>query len=71
MPLESSYDEGAVGGDSPTRLMRFPGDPAMPAEIPLVHSLVFGEMLVANEVVEMASRGGEPTMLPFTKGGDA
>jgi hypothetical protein len=47
MPRVSSYEEGAVGGDSPTRLMRFTGDPAMPAPSPLAHSLVRGELLVA------------------------
>lgn len=52
-----------MGGDSPARLMRFPGDPAMPAEIPLAHSLVLGEMLVAYEVDETASSNGEATGL--------
>lgn len=49
-----------MGGDSPTRLMRFPGDPAMPA-MPLVHSLVLSELLVAYDVVETASSIGEAT----------
>jgi hypothetical protein len=31
----------------------------MPAETAFVHSLVFGELLVAKEVVEIASRFGE------------
>jgi hypothetical protein len=65
----SSYEEGAVGGDSPTRLIRFPGDPAMPAaETPLIHSLAFGELLVASDVVEMASRLGDIAGLPFERG---
>lgn len=59
MPRVSSYDDGAVGGDSPTRLIKFPGEPAIPAATALVHSLVFGELLVAKDVVETASRSGE------------
>ena len=63
----SSYDEGAVGGDSPTRLIRFPGDPAMPMPegMPLVHSRVLKEfeLLVARDVVETASRRGEASGL--------
>lgn len=42
------------------RLMRFPGDPAIPAPSPLAHSLVLGELL-AYDVAETASRSGEVT----------
>jgi len=54
-----------VGGDSPARLMRFPGEPAIPGKKPLGHSLVLSELelLVANEVVETASSSGEATGL--------
>lgn len=52
---EGVYDEGAVEGDSPDKLIRFPGEPAMP-ETFFIHSLAFGEGLVANEAVETASR---------------
>lgn len=43
------------------KLIRFPGEPAIPAGIPLVHSLVLSELewLVAKDVVDTASRGGE------------
>ena len=53
-----------MGGDSPIKLMRFPGDPAMPAPIPLAHSLVFGELL-AYDVDETASSSGEGVGLSF------
>lgn len=50
--------------------MRFPGDPAIPAEIPLVHSLVLNELelLVAKDVVEIASRSGDAIGLTFGEG---
>lgn len=59
-----------MGGDSPARLIRFPGDPAIPAAMPLVHSLVLSEfeLLVANDVVDIASRSGEATGLGFEAG---
>lgn len=57
MPRESSYEDGAVGGDSPVRLMRLLGDPAIPAVRPLAHSLVLGELL-ATEADETASSNG-------------
>lgn len=72
-PRWSSYDEGCVGGDSPIRLMRFPGDPASPPppRSPLPprdddHSFVMFVAVVlgavdegAKDAVEMASRSGE------------
>lgn len=67
MPRVSSYDDGAVGGDSPTKLIRFPGEPAIPAATDLVHSLVFGETLVAKDVVDAASRRGEAVGWSFGK----
>ena len=43
------------------KFIRFPGDPAIPAAIPLVQSLVLSEFewLVAKDVADTASRGGE------------
>lgn len=52
---EGVYDEGAVGGDSPAKLRIFPGEPAIAGRF-FIHSLAFGEGLVANEAVETASR---------------
>ncbi len=39
------------------RPMRFPEGASIPPRIAFVHSLVFGEVLVAKEVVEIASFG--------------
>lgn len=67
----SSYEEGAVGGDSPARLMRFPGEPAaIWGGMFLVHSLVLKEfeLLVAKDVVETASRRGEAMGLSLEAG---
>jgi len=64
----SSYDDGCVGGESPIRLMRFPGDPAMPAGPPLAQSFMLGDMLVANEVVDTASSRGDAPCRPFAEG---
>lgn len=63
MRPESSYDEGWVGGDSPIKLIRFPGEPARP---PLVHSLVMlGAVLADTDVVERASNKGEAAGLTW------
>lgn len=66
--LGSSYDDGCVGGVSPIRLMRFPGEPAIPAGPPLVHSFMLGDILVANEVVDTASSMGDAAVGPFEGG---
>jgi hypothetical protein len=49
------------GGDSPTRLIRFPGELAMPGGKPLFHSVVLNEfeLLVAMDGIETASSRGE------------
>jgi hypothetical protein len=52
--VESSKDDGMVGGDSPVKLMRFPGDPASPA---LAHSFVMLGIVVSG--TGRASRVGE------------
>lgn len=52
-----------MGGESLIRLMRLPGDPAMP---PLDHSLVMlGAVLADTDVVDRASRSGDGAWLPL------
>jgi hypothetical protein len=65
--LGSSYDDGCVGGESPIILMRFPGEPAIPAGAPLVQSFMLGDVLVAREIVETASSRGEAAGGPFVE----
>lgn len=59
-----------MGGDSPIRLIRFPGDPAIPG-VPLdaIHSLAMlgAVVFVLNEALVMASRMGD-VGLPFDEG---
>jgi len=52
------------------KLIKFPGEPAIPAGIPLVHSLVLSELewLVAKDVVDTASRGGKTIGLLVGRG---
>lgn len=58
-----------MGGDSPIRLIRFPGEPAIAAGIPpFAHSLMLGEVAVAKFVAETASRRGDTPGLPFEEG---
>lgn len=54
-----------MGGVSPIRLIRFPGEPAIPAGAPLAQSFMLGDALVANEVVETASSKGDAADWPF------
>ncbi len=56
-----------MGGDSPMRLMRLPGEPASPGT-PLTHSFVLGAVLVAKEAVDTASRSGEVARPPLVGG---
>ena len=53
--LGSSYDDGCVGGDSPIKLPRFPGDPEKGARIQSELWAVLAEI----EGVENASRDGD------------
>jgi hypothetical protein len=57
-----------VGGDSPDKLIRFPGEPASPMLTPLDQSLVFAAMLVAKEVPDTASNTGEVVGFPLDDG---
>lgn len=53
-----------MGGDSPMRFIRFPGEPARPAT-PFVHSVVLLVVFVAYDVAETASRSGEGAVFPL------
>lgn len=51
-----------MGGDSPIKLMRFPGEPAKP---PLPQSwFALAAVLADTDVVDKASRGGDTVALP-------
>lgn len=50
------------------RLMRFPGDPAMPGIILAQSLFALGAVLGANEVADMASRAGETVGFPLEEG---
>lgn len=55
-----------MGGDSPIRLMRLPGEPARP---PLAHSFVMlGAVLADTEVVDKASKSGDAAWLTLYGG---
>ncbi len=47
-----------MGGDSPIRLIKFPGEPVS-AGAPLDHSLTLGAVLGAKEAADMASKMGD------------
>lgn len=53
-----------MGGDSPMRFIRFPGEPARP-DTPFVHSFVLLVVFVAYDVAETASRSGEGAVFPL------
>jgi hypothetical protein len=57
-----------VGGDSPVRLIRFPGELANPILSPFDQSFAFAAMLVATDVPDTASRAGEVVGLPLEDG---
>lgn len=56
-----------MGGDSPDKLIRLPGEPANPA-MPLAHSAALGAVLVANDVADTASSMGDVAGFPFEDG---
>lgn len=53
-----------MGGDSPMRFIRFPGEPARP-DTPFVHSFVLLVVFVAYDVADTASRSGEGAVFPL------
>lgn len=53
-----------MGGDSPMRFIRFPGEPARP-DTPFVHSVVLLVLFVVYDVAETASKSGEGAVFPL------